>query len=243
MNICRQASLSKVAPFSLPYRVLSCALFPSIGALFLLCEGGCNWFATAPLPPRDARGDDGLDAIERESADFAAESDLVGADGGEAAAPESFAEPGVTTEWEDYWDISDIVDFVDIEEPEMGLLCGNGAVESSEECDNNTVFCSSCEIACPSEWVLCRGSRGPACLLIEKWSGIHTREEFRNHSHDIISGLSPVDFEFYGLSVFDDSAIWNCIRPSLDTSRNYWVGLRQDLAFCLYYNLDYSDIV
>ena len=120
--------------------------------------------------------------------------------------------------------------------------CGDGVVDTGEACDNTTSFCdSSCNIVCPSGWTTCTGATGTACLQIVDWSGNHNWEEFRDHCAEIIAGMSPVDYEYYGLAVFSDSAIWDCIRSSLSTSVEYFIGLyqydtsgRNDEGWCWY---------
>jgi hypothetical protein len=110
--------------------------------------------------------------------------------------------------------------------------CGDGVVDSSETCDNASGFCVSCQLTPPSGWVACTTSDGQVVFLMvitdSIWSGNHTWDEFRDYCRTTVEGFVPEDYQYYGLAVFSDSAVWDCISGSLSTSDEYCVGLRQD---------------
>jgi hypothetical protein len=109
-----------------------------------------------------------------------------------------------------------------------GSECGNGTVETGEECDDDSDFCVDCALTAPEGWVECTDSAGnPAFLLVEDWAGTHTQGEFADHCETMIEGMGPEDYAYYGLAVLSDSDIWDCIRPELGGG-SYYVGLFQD---------------
>ncbi|MFH1438582.1 MAG: hypothetical protein ABIJ56_22935 [Pseudomonadota bacterium] len=59
--------------------------------------------------------------------------------------------------------------------------------------------------------------------------------DYRDHCRTIVEGFSPVNFAHYGMGVFHDQSIWNCISPSMTATR-YFGGLHQDTTA-----LDYSE--
>jgi len=106
--------------------------------------------------------------------------------------------------------------------------CGDGVKDTGEECDDTSGFCVACVLTPPSGWIKCTDSSGNiAFLFIENWAGRHTWMEFRDHCRTVIEGYSPQDYAFYGLGVFYDQDIWDCISPSL-TDPRYFAGLHQD---------------
>ncbi|MBW2262680.1 MAG: hypothetical protein JRG91_11955 [Deltaproteobacteria bacterium] len=111
-----------------------------------------------------------------------------------------------------------------------GSGCGNGTVDTGEECDDDSDFCVDCALTAPSGWVECTDSAGnPAFLFIEDWAGTHTQGEFADHCETMIEDMSPEDFAHYGLAVLSDGDIWDCIRPELGAGP-YYVGLFQDTS-------------
>ncbi|MBW2261410.1 MAG: hypothetical protein JRG91_05490 [Deltaproteobacteria bacterium] len=111
-----------------------------------------------------------------------------------------------------------------------GSGCGNGTVETGEECDDDSDFCVDCELTAPSGWIECTDSSGnPAFLFVEDWAGTHTQLEFADHCETMIEDMSPEDYAHYGLAVLSDSDIWDCIRPELGGGP-YYVGLHQDTS-------------
>jgi hypothetical protein len=107
--------------------------------------------------------------------------------------------------------------------------CGDGVVDSSETCDNASDFCVSCQLTPPSGWVACTTSDGrTAFLQVVDWTGDHTWEEFNEYCRTSIETFSPEDYQYYGLAVLADSAVWDCISGSLSGTMQYYIGLKQD---------------
>jgi hypothetical protein len=112
-----------------------------------------------------------------------------------------------------------------------GGVCGDGRVDPGEECDDASEFCVACALATPAGWVRCTDAAGhPAFFLLETWAGNHTALEFRDHCQALVEGMSPAGFAFYGLGLFYDEDLWNCVLPSLDEGTQYWTGASQDRA-------------
>ena len=118
---------------------------------------------------------------------------------------------------------------VDVVEDEAGPSCGNGIVESGEDCDNASDFCVDCSLTAPSGWTECTDSDGnTAFLFIVTIPGNRTWSDFRDRCVSDIEAHSPEDYEFYGLAVFSDEDIWDCMEPPLNDLTQYYIGLSQD---------------
>jgi hypothetical protein len=109
------------------------------------------------------------------------------------------------------------------------VLCGNGAVDPGEECDDTSAFCVDCDLAPPADWVECTDAAGhPVFFLVDGWPGNHSADDWRDRCRTTVEGLSPVGYEAYGLAAFYDQALWDCIVGALDTDSEYWIGSRQN---------------
>lgn len=108
-------------------------------------------------------------------------------------------------------------------------ICGDGVTDSGEDCDDASGFCTDCSLVLPSGWIECTDSAGnTAFLFILTIPGNRPWADFRDQCVSEIEAYSPEDFEFYGLAVFSDEDIWDCIEPSLNDFADYFVGLAQD---------------
>jgi hypothetical protein len=122
-------------------------------------------------------------------------------------------------------------DVVDVIEDDVGPLCGNGIVESGEECDDASGFCVDCALTPPSGWIECTDSAGNAAFLfIVTIPGNHPWSDFQDRCVSDVEGYSPEGYQFYGLAVFSDQDIWDCIETSLNNSTQYYIGLGQDIT-------------
>jgi hypothetical protein len=113
----------------------------------------------------------------------------------------------------------------------VAASCGDGYVQAGvEECDDGSGFCISCLLAAPVGWTGCTDASGNTLFLHdENWAN-HTYVEFAGRCQSLVEGLSPVGYQYYGLAVITDNAIWDCIAPLLNRSNQYFVGLEQDTA-------------
>jgi len=107
--------------------------------------------------------------------------------------------------------------------------CGDSVIDAGEECDDASGFCAACVLGGPAGWVRCTDAAGNVALFfVETWAGTHTAAEFRDHCRAMVEGLGPEDFAYYGLGVFYDQDLWDCVSPSLVGGTQYWLGLSQD---------------
>lgn len=119
-------------------------------------------------------------------------------------------------------------DLVPDPEPEPEHFCGDGHVDPGEECDNDSELCNECRLVPPDGWERCMDSYGNIFFwFIKDWSGTHQWHEMRNRCVNLIEDHEPEDFAWYGLAVFADRAVWDCVIPHLNTSNQYYIGLRQ----------------
>ena len=117
--------------------------------------------------------------------------------------------------------------------------CGDGVIDSDEDCEGTPLFCDDCVLSLPPGWTRCTDASGSdAFLYIVSGAGINRWDQFKDICRDLIEDLSPEDYEFYGLAVFIDVDIWECIAPLLDPEENYYIGLYQDRTAPDYYEPD-----
>ena len=115
-----------------------------------------------------------------------------------------------------------------VEENPPAPFCGDGRVDIGEECDDTSTLCAGCVLTPPDGWTRCTDSAGRIFFwFIEDWAGVHSWQAMRDQCLSIIQGLSPQNASIYGLAVFSDRAIWDCISPYLDTGKQYYIGLSQ----------------
>jgi hypothetical protein len=116
----------------------------------------------------------------------------------------------------------------DVVEPELPV-CGNGAVEAGEECDDGSAFCVGCALTAPAGWTMCTDGAGRKLFFtIDTTAGAVTWQEARDRCKTTIDGMAPVGYLFYGLAVFEDEAVFTCVTASLDAASMYYIGLYQD---------------
>jgi len=116
----------------------------------------------------------------------------------------------------------------DADEPETGPFCGDGRVDPGEECDDGSSLCVDCMLIPPVGWRRCSGSSGAVSFyFIENWEGVHTYAAMRDRCRDLAAALNPADFAFYGLAVFTDAAVWDCVDDVLLPDGQYYIGLVQ----------------
>jgi len=111
------------------------------------------------------------------------------------------------------------------------IVCGNGILESGEECDFESDFCSNCHFTAPAGWNLCRDEMGRRVFFtIDVPDGNISWEAIQNHCKILIDRFNPQNFSFYGLIVLSSEEVWQCIQPYLDSNAalNHFIGLKQD---------------
>jgi len=118
----------------------------------------------------------------------------------------------------------------DVVEPELPA-CGNGVVETGEECDDGSAFCASCALTAPGGWTMCTdGSGRKLFYTVDTTAGAVTWQQARDRCKTTIDGMAPVGFRAYGLAVFEEEAVFTCVTASLDAASMYYIGLYQDTA-------------
>jgi len=106
--------------------------------------------------------------------------------------------------------------------------CGDGVLDSGEACDYTSPFCSGCSISAPSGWTACSDSAGnPVFLYIVLTPDNVTYAEMGNYCVSLVQGMNPEGFQFFGLAVIIDDAVWECIVALIGTTQNYYIGLDQ----------------
>ena len=115
-----------------------------------------------------------------------------------------------------------------VEETPPAPFCGDGTVDIGEECDDSSTLCVGCVLTPPAGWARCTDSAGNIFFwFIEDWAGVHTWQAMRDQCLSIIQAMAPQNASIYGLAVFSDRAVWDCISPNLDTGKQYYIGLSQ----------------
>ena len=113
-------------------------------------------------------------------------------------------------------------------EPELPV-CGNGAVEAGEECDDVSAFCVSCVLTAPAGWAMCMDGAGRKLFVtIDSTAGAVNWQQARDRCKTTIDGMTPVGFRSYGLAVFEEEAVFACVTALLDAASMYYIGLYQD---------------
>jgi hypothetical protein len=194
-----------------------------LGLLGLVLVAGCTG-ANPYYNPGDAEPDGAEADGNTPDADVDGRVDDGRSDDG--TAEDAARDEGAADEAADEGAVEDVVEVAD---EAAGPICGNGVVETGEECDDTSGFCTDCALGGPDGWVRCTDAAGNVALFyIEDWAGNHTAEEFADHCRAMVEDQTPEDFAYYGLGVFYDEDLWDCIRPSLVVGTEYWLGLSQD---------------
>jgi hypothetical protein len=119
--------------------------------------------------------------------------------------------------------------------------CGDAVVDTGEECENSSLFCAACALTAPAGWLRCTDAAGNVAVFrVETWAGTHTANAFRDRCVALVEAESPVDFAYYGLGVFYDRSLWDCVLPSLAAGTSYWCGLAQDTGAADYVEPDHG---
>jgi hypothetical protein len=114
---------------------------------------------------------------------------------------------------------------------ETGPICGDGVVDTGEECDDSSGFCAGCALTAPAGWTRCTDAEGNvAFFAVEAWAGDHTQLDYRDRCRAVLDALAPVGFADEGLAAIYDANLWACVEPLLATGTQYWIGLSQDMA-------------
>jgi hypothetical protein len=107
--------------------------------------------------------------------------------------------------------------------------CGDGIVDTGEDCDGTSGFCIACVLGAPTGWVECTDSSGnPVFYNIFDMPGNHSHDDFRDQCITDVQALAPEGFAWYGLAVFSDQAVWDCVSSALNAASQYYIGLQQD---------------
>jgi hypothetical protein len=115
-----------------------------------------------------------------------------------------------------------------VNDNDCSASCGNGVVESGEECDFSSDFCVSCHFAAPSGWTSCTDSSGNHVYVRTFNPGSNqTWAQARDYCATTITGLNAQNYDYLGLVWFTDANICTCVGPLLSTSRQYYIGLVQ----------------
>jgi hypothetical protein len=131
----------------------------------------------------------------------------------------------------------------DADEPEtIEDPCGNGVVEGGEECDPEGWThvdwqCDNCRLVPPSAWNSCDVSSSPAStaefyFFRTVWSpsgsfSWHTAQQYcQDLARDALGPDLIKRGATGGLAVLPDRVIWDCVRGTLNSRNQYWVGLR-----------------
>jgi len=126
-------------------------------------------------------------------------------------------------------DAPDEPDTPDLEPDEVGPICGDGHVDAGEECDDTGGFCVACALTAPTGWIECTDASGnPVFFHIFDMPGNHSHDDFRDQCLSDVQALAPVGFGWYGLAVFSDQAVWDCVSAALGAANQYYIGLQQD---------------
>ena len=191
-----------------------------LGLLGLVLVAGCTG-ANPYYDPGDAEPEGADTDGNTPDADVDGRVDDGRVDDG--TTDDAVRDDGATDEAADEGAAEDVADEV------SGPVCGNGIVETGEECDDTSGFCTGCALGGPAGWVRCTDAAGNVALFyIDDWPGNHTAEEFRDHCRTMVEDETPEDYAYYGLGVFYDQDLWDCIRSSLVVGTEYWLGLSQD---------------
>ncbi|MFH1434178.1 MAG: hypothetical protein ABIJ56_00545 [Pseudomonadota bacterium] len=111
-------------------------------------------------------------------------------------------------------------------EPEP--FCGDGNLDPGEECDDSSELCVDCRLTPPAGIFRCDDALGNIYFwFFADWDGNYTWGQMREHCRNLIEEAPTTSFAWYGLAVLTDEALWSCIRPQLDTGRQYLIGLNQ----------------
>jgi hypothetical protein len=82
----------------------------------------------------------------------------------------------------------------------------------------------------PAGWTRCTDAAGNvAWFLLDTWGGgTHNALQYRDRCRTLVEALGTTGWDYYGLGVFYDQNLWDCVRPTLAGGTQYYVGLMQD---------------